>query len=95
MTFQAPLNTPLNMSNTLDYVTRAYAALGADRVNAIALGNEVQKYFRDSADDYVKAAKKMMANITEALNLSGDSQKIFEVVDSFSNAVETHKSWVA
>ena len=43
-TFQAPMGPDVNTTGSLDYVIRAYNAIGADRVAAIAMGNEIDDY---------------------------------------------------
>lgn len=78
--FQAPLGPTLNLTGSLDYVTRAYQALGADRVDAIALGNEPDDYRNGyTAQDYTTNALKLERGINSALKLP--SERIFEVVD--------------
>ena len=74
----------VNTTGSLDYVTRAYNATGADRVAAIALGNEVDVYSEQynvtyTIEEYVADAKALEASITEALGLP--DERIFEVLD--------------
>lgn len=79
--FQAPMGKNVNTTGSLDYVTHAYQAVGADRVAAIALGNEIDVYGSPySIQEYVTDAKTLEDNITEALGLSSDD-RIFEVLD--------------
>ena len=90
MTFQAPLGkNPVNISNTLDYVRRAYNALGPDRVAAIAVGNEPGVYDK-TADAYLTGALEVEGNITDALKL-GSNATIFEVLDLSSGSVINQK----
>ena len=74
----------LNISGALEYVVRAYEALGADRVAGIAPGNEPDVYDRDfnityTIEEYVSAAEALADSIIEALGLF--SERIFEVLD--------------
>lgn len=90
MTFQAPLNYPVNKTNVLEYVQRAYKALGPDRVNAIALGNEVAYHGHDDTpEEYVSNAGTIMEYISEALNLTGEDARIFQVLDMGSSTVDS------
>lgn len=84
MTFQAPLDPKVNYTSSLDYVQRAYNALGADRVAAIAIGNEPDDYANQmgvaySIQDYVNAALDLEKRIEAQLGLDGTP--IFEVFD--------------
>lgn len=76
---QAPLQAALNISEIVSVVTRAYNAVGASRVAAIAVGNEAG-YYESTAQDYVIAAHTAQAAILKALKLSNGTQ-IFEVLD--------------
>ena len=88
MSFQAPLGpNPVNISNTLDYVRRAYNAVGSDRLAAIAIGNEVDVY-ESTASAYVAGAIEVEHNITTALKLQGIDATVFEVLDTSSGAVD-------
>jgi hypothetical protein len=79
--FQAPMGKNVNTTGSLDYVKRAYDAIGSSRVAAIALGNEVDAYGGGyTIAKYVSDAKALESNITQALGLS-DSDRIFEVLD--------------
>ncbi|KAK5174300.1 uncharacterized protein LTR77_001380 [Saxophila tyrrhenica] len=79
--FQAPMEKNVNTTGSLDYVTHTYHAIGADRVAAIALGNEVDVYDKPyTIQQYVSDAKALEGNITEALGLS-PKDRIFEVLD--------------
>ena len=94
MSFQIPLSASVNSSNIQDYATRAYEALGADRLAAVAIGNEVAaKNYESTAADYVKAVKNVEQIVIKALNLSGNSEKIFEVLDLASNQVDSQKQF--
>ena len=85
MTFQAPLDPTVNDTASLDYVRHAYHALGADRLAAIALGNEPDAYSSQfnvnyTVQDYVSASLKLEKRITKALPaLAGE--RIFEVLE--------------
>ena len=76
----------------------AYSALGADRTEAIALGNEVETYDK-TPEAYISSALKLEDKIIAALGLSGDQTRIFEVLDlgsgSMTNVREnkTDKAW--
>lgn len=63
----------------------AYNALGADRVDAIALGNEVNWYEPDAAS-YVKDAQAAKDTINSVLSI-GDSP-IWEVLDTASEGIK-------
>ena len=59
-----------------------------------AIGNEVAaKGHENTAADYVKAAKTVEQIVTDALNLTGDSGKIFEVLDLASDQVVNQSPW--
>lgn len=80
---QAPLGPVVNSTNSLEYISRAYSAAGADRVDAIAIGNEPDTYGGDyTLVDYIEAAKKLEKKIVKKLGL-GD-QRIFEILDTAS-----------
>lgn len=79
----------MNKTNTLDYVTWAYHALGPKRVGATALGNEVTTHGVSTGTEYAKDAAIMEQWILDELNLQGDDKKIFEVCDTASGAVTT------
>ena len=94
MTFQATLGKTLNFSSTIPIIENAYAALGPDRLAAIAIGNEVSVEY-GTAQGYVAAAREVESRIIEALNLTGDARVIFEVVDTLSPVGSTHNPWAA
>ncbi|KAH6635765.1 hypothetical protein F5144DRAFT_155425 [Chaetomium tenue] len=83
---QAPLGDgEPNRTNIVAYVKRAYDALGgAARVNAIAIGNEVNWYHKKQYDaaEYVADAKVAKDAITSALELGSDP--IWEILDTAS-----------
>ena len=90
MTFQAPLGPFVNINDSVEYVKRAYYALGPQRVAAIALGNEVDVYpgqynVTYTIADYVRDATALGTAILAALDLPTDT-KIFEVLDLASPA---------
>ena len=94
MTFQAPLNQTLNITNTLDFVSNAYKNLGSDRLAAIAIGSEVDGVgYEQTAEDYVRDAHTLQENITKALNLTGNSTQVFEVLDLASGQVAFPSPW--
>lgn len=71
----------VNTTGSLDYVTHAYQTVGAGRVAAIALGNEVDVYGSPyTVQQYVTDAKALETKITSALGLSSN-ERIFEVLD--------------
>ena len=79
--------------NIKEYVTRAYKAIGADKVAAIAIGNEVAKaHYEATPGDYVKAVKQVEQIVTNALNLNGQ-ERIFEVLDLADHQVDSHSPW--
>ncbi|KAK6189671.1 hypothetical protein LQW54_013034 [Pestalotiopsis sp. IQ-011] len=89
---QAPLNATVNLTMTLAYVTQAWEKAGADRVDAIALGNEPE-WYDATAEKYVNDALEIQAAIIEALNLTGDARKIFEAADTASENASTDSKW--
>ena len=96
MTFQATLGKPVNFNATIPIIKGAYAAIGADRLAAIAIGNELQiKKEYTTVEGYIKAAVEVENRIIEALNLTGDQRKIFEVLDSLSPDAKSHKPHAA
>ena len=94
MSFQVPLGRNVNATNVQDYAIRAYQALGANRVAAISIGNEVASAnYEATAADYVADAKSVEQIVTEALNLTDGAQKIFEVLDLADNQATSKKPW--
>ncbi|KAF3002208.1 hypothetical protein E8E14_000848 [Neopestalotiopsis sp. 37M] len=89
---QAPLNATVNLTMTLAYVTQAWENVGADRVDAIALGNEPE-WYDATAEKYVDDALQIQAAIIDALNLTGDAQKIFEAGNTASENAGTGSKW--
>ncbi|CAG8427349.1 unnamed protein product [Penicillium salamii] len=84
MTFQAPM-TPVDpednwLPNSMEYVRQAYNALGKERVNAIALGNEPD-YYSYGVEQYVERALKVENQTIEMLGLEGEDRRIFELGD--------------
>lgn len=82
-TFQARLNTTVDYTASLEYVSRAYSAAGADRVNAIAIGNEPDTYGGGyTLEDYANAAARLENRIVKKPGLG--NERIFEILDSAS-----------
>ena len=82
-TVQAPLGPDVNTTNTLEYISRAYNAAGADRIDAIAIGNEPDTYGGDyTLDSYIQATVKLEQKIKKKLSLGTDP--IFEILDTAS-----------
>ncbi|KAF2192591.1 glycoside hydrolase family 79 protein [Zopfia rhizophila CBS 207.26] len=79
--FQAPLGENVNKTNVLAYVQRAYKSIGANRVDSIALGNEVGHY-EPNGSAYVADAKEAQSAIVEAVSLGNST--IFEVMNTAS-----------
>lgn len=77
-TFQAPLGPHANGPNAAAYVQHAYSAAGASRVNAIALGNEVNWYV-GTAENYVGNASIVKDAIKSVIKLN---DPIWEILDS-------------
>ncbi|KAI0376016.1 hypothetical protein F5Y04DRAFT_233229 [Hypomontagnella monticulosa] len=98
MTFQAPLRggeagkDDINIERTLNYVRNAYNALGKERVESIALGNEPSVYYK-TADEYIKNAIKVEDAIISNLTLKGEDAKIFQALDTLSPAAQSHKPY--
>lgn len=91
---QAPLDNPVNKTNSLAYISEAWKSLGdGKRVEAIALGNEVEYIYEGGADEYVKAALDIEESIREKLSLSGDAAKIFEAGNTASGSVGNKDSY--
>ncbi|KAL3961225.1 hypothetical protein ACCO45_002748 [Purpureocillium lilacinum] len=89
---QAPLGNPINVTNTLAFVTRAWENLDAGkRVQAIALGNEVEFIYKAGAKAYVDAALSLQESIVKKLGLQGDAAKIFEAGNTASGTVTGNK----
>lgn len=87
---QAPLSDGKpNRTNIISYVKRAYDALGdAARVNAVAIGNEVNWFPKPyDAAEYVADAKVAKDAITSALDLGSDP--IWEILDTASEQAST------
>ncbi|KAJ6112542.1 hypothetical protein N7512_007866 [Penicillium capsulatum] len=90
MTIQAPMGPHMPVNYSLAYVQEAYKALGADRVAAIALGNE-PNWYNDtngqhiSAQEYVDQAVKLKAELIDMLK--GDNPPVFQVGEIASQAV--------
>ena len=94
MTFQATLGSKLNLSSTVPIIKRAYKAIGAHRLVSIAVGNEVTVEY-NTAESYIQAALKIEDAVIEALELTGDDRRIFEVVDTISSVAASHNKWAA
>ena len=93
MTIQAPLNNPVNNTNTLDFVTRAWSQLeNGKQVAAIALGNEPGFIYK-SAQAYAVAAIELQQQIMSALNLTGSAARIFEAGNIATSAAADHTSY--
>ncbi|KXX78631.1 Beta-glucuronidase [Madurella mycetomatis] len=87
---QAPLTeSNPNRTNIIAYIQRAYNALGASRVNAIALGNEVN-WYEDNAAQYVADAQAAKNAISSVLDIDGDL--IWEVLDTASEHASTGRA---
>lgn len=94
VTIQAPLENPINTTNTLDFVWRAWKNLDeGNRVASIALGNEVEYIYKDSAQSYVDAALKLQGSIIKNLTLKGDAAKIFEAGNIASGSITNSKGY--
>ena len=77
---QAPLNDgEVNQTNVLAYVQTAYNTIGADKVDAIALGNEVN-FYEDNASQYVEDAEAAQNDILDNVDLHNNTG--FEVLDT-------------
>ena len=90
MSFQAPLGPDANTSGSLEYVRRAYKALGAERVTAIALGNE-PNFYDKTATEYSKTSKSLASDIIKDIGLS--DRKIFEVGNIANGGMLSGKPW--
>ena len=75
------MGSKVNTSGSLDYVKRSWDAIGADRVAAIALGNEIDVYGGSyTIQQYVNDALALEGDITDAIGIS-PHERIFEVLD--------------
>lgn len=85
---QAPIG-PVDESERLAYVWNAWEALDSgDRVEAIALGNEVEFIYKDGPEAYVEEALELQEAIVANLSLSGDDAVIFEAGNTASGTVK-------
>jgi hypothetical protein len=83
-TIQAPLSAEepyINETNILAYVQGAIEKMGIERVNAIALGNEVQWYEPD-AKTYVDHYNQMQEIIRGAIGSPSEDGKLFTALDT-------------
>jgi hypothetical protein len=74
-----------DLTSSLEYVKRAYAALGSARVAGMALGNEIDIYASQystayTLSDYVRDTTTLQCAIISALDLSSNT-RIFKVLD--------------
>ncbi|KAJ3495381.1 hypothetical protein NLG97_g3435 [Lecanicillium saksenae] len=91
---QAPLENPINVTNTLDFVRLAWKHLdNGKRVATIALGNEVEYIYKKDAASYVNAALSLQSSIVKNLNLSGNAAKIFEAGNIASGSLSRGDSY--
>jgi hypothetical protein len=94
MTIEAPMENPVNKTNTLMYVTNAWEALGnGSRVASIALGNEVELIYRQGPQQYVQAALELQGDIVDALGLKGSDARIFEAGNTATGTVQHNSSY--
>lgn len=98
MTIQAPIRPKLSLDSknwtdaSLDYVRRAYTALGKDRVAAIALGNEPDYYDYDE-EKYIARAQQLENVITKGLKLEGDDRRIFQLGEIPDGVIEKKRGY--
>ncbi|KAH8886548.1 hypothetical protein GQ53DRAFT_827864 [Thozetella sp. PMI_491] len=89
MIIQAPLNNPINTTNTVDFVYQAWKALdNGARVASIALGNEVEFIYPGGAARYTSAALSLQSAIVANLSLSGTAARIFQAGNTASGTVK-------
>ena len=85
---QAPIG-PVDKSNRLAYVWNAWQALDdGDRVEAIALGNEVEFIYKAGAKAYVNAALGLQESVIANLSLSGGAAGVFEAGNTASGTIK-------
>jgi hypothetical protein len=89
VTIQAPIGSPINMTRTVDFVRLAWEAAGADRVDAIAVGNEVSVYDK-TVESYIDPALRVEEKLRQILNLTDAQSRIFEIADSLSEPSNSH-----
>ncbi|KAJ5092612.1 hypothetical protein NUU61_007482 [Penicillium alfredii] len=95
MSVQAPMQVNPEMKNTMAYIDHAWKALGQDRVDSIALGNEPNWYKypenENSVAQYVKAGKEIEERVVKEYSLTGDAARIFQVGEIASQGVKSDK----
>ncbi|KAH8881953.1 hypothetical protein GQ53DRAFT_772850 [Thozetella sp. PMI_491] len=90
MTIQAPMGPKINMTRTVDFVRLAWESAGANRVDAIALGNEVSVYDNNGPMAYLKPAIRVEEKLRQVLNLTDAQSRIFEIADGLSGPSNSH-----
>lgn len=92
---QAPIG-PVDEEDRLAYVKNAWDALGdGDRVDTIALGNEVEFIYKKGAEEYVDEALKLQEALIEELGLEDDDARVFESGNTASGTITEDKLYRA
>ncbi|KAJ5672139.1 hypothetical protein N7507_001266 [Penicillium longicatenatum] len=91
MTIQAPMNTA-SMNNSMTFLRLAWNALGQDRVEAIALGNEPNYYPNDlpswTAAEYVNKGLAIEDEFIREFQLEGNDTRIFQIGEIASEVIQ-------
>lgn len=91
MTIQAPMNTA-SMNNSMEFLRLAWNALGQDRVEAIAIGNEPQYYPNDipswTAAEYVNKGVAIEDEFIKEFQLEGNETRIFQIGEAASEVIQ-------
>lgn len=87
MTIQAPMNDS-SLENSMEYLRRAWAVLGPERVEAIALGNEPDYYDFESwtAATYVNRSIEIENKVIEEFKLN--DTRIFQIGEIASEVIQ-------
>ena len=92
MTIQAPLEKPVNLTNSLAFVRQAWnKRAGGSKVETIALGNEVELIYKQDVYGYVHAALQIANAIVANLSLTGKNAKLFEAGNSASGTTNSYR----
>lgn len=91
MTIQAPMNMA-SMNNSMTFLRLAWNALGQDRVEAIALGNEPEYYPNDlpawTAAEYVNKGLAIEDEFIREFQLEGNETRIFQIGETASEVIQ-------
>lgn len=97
ISIQAPLdpihsdNLP-NKTNVVSFIKEAYKALGADRIDVIAIGNE-PNFFEADGLAYVRDGLSAAKDIKEGVTATEGQGKIWEILNTASEVNHGGKPW--